>query len=181
LRQVQGKCSHFYFYVLDPQSWQRLRKAVADLHRRAELSQSSNERYLDALAAVEHDQTLADPLRSFCQPTEYRGRRVRALQPLSEDDGVLLAAVIRGAFAIHGFRNRDLRPLLFGTDEPSSAEAKRQTSKITRLLRMLRARGILQKIPKTHRYTVTQAGREAIVALQTAKQASTKTLSSIAA
>lgn len=164
-----------------PQSWQRLRKGVADLHRRADLSQKSNERYLDALAAVEHDQSLAETLHSFCQPTEYRGRRVRALQPLSAEDGVLLAAVIRGEFAIHGFRNRDLRPLLFGTDEPQPTEAKRQASKITRLLRMLRAHGIIQKVPKTHRYTVTQAGHQAIIALQSAKQASTKKLTSIAA
>jgi hypothetical protein len=164
-----------------PQSWQCLRKGVADLHRRAELSQKSNERYLDALAAVEHDQPLADTLRTLCQPTEYRGRRVRALQPLGECDGVLLATVIRGDFAILGFRNRDLRPLLFGTDAPTPEEAKRQASKITRLLRMLRAHGIIQKVPKTHRYTVTQAGRQAIVALQTAKQASTSKLLSIAA
>ena len=33
--------------------WQPLRKGVADLHRRCELSQAANERYLEALAAVE--------------------------------------------------------------------------------------------------------------------------------
>ena len=34
-------------------AWKPLRKGVADLHRRAEVSQRSNERYLDALAAVD--------------------------------------------------------------------------------------------------------------------------------
>jgi hypothetical protein len=32
-----------------PKSWQRLRKGIADIHRRAQLSQAANERYLDAL------------------------------------------------------------------------------------------------------------------------------------
>ena len=35
-------------------SWQKMRKGVADLHRRAEVSQRANERYLEALAAVNH-------------------------------------------------------------------------------------------------------------------------------
>jgi hypothetical protein len=33
--------------------WRPLRKGVADLHRRAQLSQRSNEAYLEALSAVE--------------------------------------------------------------------------------------------------------------------------------
>ena len=66
-----------------PKSWQRLRKGVADLHRRAEISQKSNERYLEALAAVDHDQPLGEVVRPVCQPTEFQGRRVRALQPLA--------------------------------------------------------------------------------------------------
>src|SRR5579872_6968287 len=41
LRSRQGRPS-------EPKKWQRLRKGVADLHRRAEVSQKSNERYLDA-------------------------------------------------------------------------------------------------------------------------------------
>ena len=31
---------------------------------------------------------------------------------MTADDGLLLAPVIRGEFALNGFRNRDLRPLL---------------------------------------------------------------------
>ncbi|MCI0616119.1 hypothetical protein L0244_24310 [bacterium] len=34
-------------------AWQKLRQGVADLHRRAEISQASNERYLDALAKID--------------------------------------------------------------------------------------------------------------------------------
>jgi len=161
--------------------WLTLRKGVADLHRRAEVSHKSNERYLETLAAVEHDQPLGTTVQSFCQPAEFQGRRVRALQPLGSDDGLLLTAVIRGEFALNGFRNRDLRPLLFGDADITPTEAKRQASKITRLLRMLRGHGLIQKVPKTHRYILTDTGRQTITAIQTAKQASTKKLSQFAA
>ena len=52
-----------------PQDWRPLRLGIADLHRRGEVCQAANERYLEALAAV-HDTTpvrqLAEPL---CRPT----------------------------------------------------------------------------------------------------------------
>jgi hypothetical protein len=161
-------------------SWLRLRKGVADLKRRADVSQKSNERYLEALAAVDHDEPLGTTVEPLCEPTQYRGRRVRALQPLSPDDSLLLATVIRGEFALNGFRNRDLRPLLFGDVEALPVEVKRQASKITRLLRMLRGHGLIQKVPKTHRYILTATGRQTITAIQTAKQASTQKLSKMA-
>ena len=38
--------------------WRSLRKGVADIHRRAKVSDASNDRYLDALAAVSNDAPL---------------------------------------------------------------------------------------------------------------------------
>lgn len=164
----------------ETKTWQRLRKGVADLHRRAEVSQNSNERYLDALAAVNHDQPLGEMISDLCQPTKLKGRRVRALQPLSPDDSRLLVAVNRGEFAINGFRNRDLRSLLFGTAEVAAAELKRQGSRTTRQIRMLRAHHLIRKVSKTHRYTLTRKGRLAINALLAAQQASPQQLAQLA-
>jgi hypothetical protein len=168
-------------HPMEERTWQRLRKGVADLHRRAEVSQKANERYLVSLAAVNHEQSLGETVRDLCQPTEWQGRRVRALQPLSPDDSRLLAAVNRGEFAINGFRNRDLRPMLFGTHEVAAAELKRQGARITRQLRMLRAHRLIRKIPKTHRYTLTPKGRLKINALLAAQHASSQKLAQLAA
>src|SRR5205814_5152576 len=107
-------------------------------------------------------------------------RRVRGLQPFRDDDRELLQAIGRGEFAVNGFRNRDLRPLLLATTQASQDEMRRQSSKITRLLRMLRAHGIIRKIAKTHRYQVTERGRTLIVALCSAQQASTQQLAALA-
>ena len=166
---------------LGERSWQRLRKGVADLHRRAEVSQKSNERYLNALAAVNHDQPLGETVKEICQAAEWQGRRVRALQPFSPDDNRLLAAVNRGEFSINGFRNHDLRVLLFGAHDISPAEAKRQAARITRQVRLLRGHGLIQKVQSTHRYTLTSMGRITINALLAAQQASPQQLAQLAA
>lgn len=164
-----------------PQQWRRLRKGVADLQRRAKISQAANERYLDALAAVEADQPLGRLAEAVCRPTEWKGKRVRALQPWSPADASLLEAVSRPEFALNGFRNRDLRALLFGPAAVALEEARRQSGKVTRQLRLLRAHGLIAKVPQTHRYQVTVHGRELLTGLLAARQASAQQLAQMAA
>src|SRR5205823_6425437 len=81
-----------------------LRRGIADLHRRAEVSRKATERYLDALASVDEDTTLDDVLHRLGQPTYWHGRRVRALQPFAPDDRQLIQAISRGEFTINGVR-----------------------------------------------------------------------------
>lgn len=162
-------------------SWRPLRKGIADLYRRAEISQAANERYLESMATVEDTVSLEELTRQLCQPAELDGRRVRALNPFSLDDAKLLSAIQRGEFLLNGFRNRDLRPLLFGTTETSSPEIRRQASAVTRKLRLLRAHGLIRKVPKTHRYMLTTRGQSAIAALSAARQADAAKLAQLAA
>lgn len=160
--------------------WRPLRKGVADLYRRAKLSHAANERYLKKLAAADSDKTLGELTARLCQPVEWQGRRARGLSPLSPDDTKLLQAVSRGEFSISGFRNRDLRVLLYG--EPADAgEARRASGRVTRQLRLLRAHGLVTKIPKTHRYQLTAQGQVVIAALLQAQQASPAKLRQLAA
>jgi hypothetical protein len=164
-----------------PKSWQRLRKGVADLNRRAQISQASNERYLESLAAVETQSTLAEATAAVCARTKWKGRSVRALNPLSDQDAQLLQAVNRGEFAITGFRNRDISEHLFGPPPADAKQTRSQTAKVTRLIRMLRAHGLVQKVSKTHRYTVTARGSQIITALITARNTDIQTLTRLAA
>jgi hypothetical protein len=78
-------------------SWRVLRGGVADLHRRAEISQRATERYLDALAGVDEQTTLQELLDRLGQPKQWKGRRVRALDPLGADRA-LLETICRGEF-----------------------------------------------------------------------------------
>lgn len=160
-----------------PWEYLRLRKGVADMHRRAEVGRKINDRYAEALAQVEETTPLGELTKDLGRRTQWHGRSVRALNPLAPADVALFEAVSRGEFLLNGFRNRDLRALLF-PESPSATpeESKRQSGKVTRLLRLLRAHGVIAKVAKTHRYHVSLHGRSKITALLAARQADTKQL-----
>jgi hypothetical protein len=162
-------------------SWQRMRKGVADLHRRADVSQAANDRYLQALASVEDTTSLGELAARLCRPVHYQGRRVRAINPYAPDDAALLAAISRGEFTLNGLRNRDIRALLFPKPAHSQAEQNRQAAMVARKLHLLRAHRLIRKVAHTHRYQLTKAGRIAVTALITARNASTQELTRMAA
>jgi hypothetical protein len=78
-------------------------------------------------------------------------------------------------------RNRDLQALLFPTNPTDKAEARRRSAAVTRKLRLLRAHGILQKLPHTHRYQVTPHGRLLLNVVLSAQRITTQQLTAIAA
>jgi hypothetical protein len=71
-------------------SWQRMRKGVADLRRRADVSQAANDRYFQALASVEDTTSLGELAAWLCRPVRYQERRVRAINPHAAEDSALL-------------------------------------------------------------------------------------------
>ena len=153
-------------------AWQPLRKGIADLHRRAQVSQRANDNYLEALAAVDDATPLHQLLDRVARPVTYHGRRVRPLRIGAPHDLALLTAITRGEFATAGFRNRDLRPLLYPSKRPAAAAAvRRRSAQVSRQLRLLRAHGVIKKIPKTHRYQLTKRGRLLTAALFAARHA----------
>ena len=160
--------------------WRELRRGLADLPRRAQVSRAANDRYLSALAAVEEKTPLSQEAQTLCRPLRKDNQRYRALNPWSDQDGTLLAAVNRGEFAINGFRNRDLRALLFSS-KGSEHEKKRRAGAVTRKIRLLRAHGLLRKVSGTHRYVVSDKGRRIITALLAARQANVEQLTALAA
>ena len=161
-------------------AWRQMRRGIADLHRRAEVSRKAAERYLDAFASVEEDTTLEELIRRPGQPKQWRGRRVRALRPFA-DDHQLLEAVSRGEFALNGFRNRDLRGIFFPRATASPEKARRRPASVSRKLRLLRAHGLITKITGAHRYQLSAAGRKAITAILTALQSTVRQLTPTAA
>ena len=161
-------------------SWQVLRKSVGDLHRRAEICEAINHRYLDALASVRAGQSVGDLVRGVCRPLQREGRRYRGLNPWSETDALLLQVINRGEWTVSGFRNRDLRAALY-RQTAQVAEQRRQSGRITRALALLRAHGIIKKVNGTYRYQLTAGGRRIITALLAAHQADVEKLMGLAA
>jgi hypothetical protein len=169
-----------------PKSWRVMQRGVADTHRRAEVSQASNERYLEGLAAVAAKTTVAEVAQRWTERVAEPGkggtrRKLRALNPLSAADAALLTAVSDPKWAVNGLRNRDLRAELFGAPPADPLERKRQSAKVGRLLRLLRAHGILKKIAQTQRYQVCAKSRDGLLAILAARSADTEKLTTLAA
>jgi hypothetical protein len=170
--------------------WRPLRRGVADMHRRAQVGQATNVRYLEALADVAETKTvkeLAEPLcRRVTEPgTKSPGmkspRKVRALNPLAADDAALLRAISDPKWMVNGVRNRDLAALLYAAPTEDPAERRRRSARVTRLLRLLRGHGLLHKVPRTHRYQLTTQARTTILALLAAAEANPEKLTTHAA
>jgi hypothetical protein len=162
-----------------PRAWRPMRRGVADLHRRAEVSQNAAERYADALASVDDTRRLEELTENLERSTKWEGRTVRGLRVLGEDNGLLLS-VSRGEFNLNGFRNRDLQRLLYRGRAGDATEGKRRCAVISRKLLMLRAHGLIKKVPHTHRYVLTEYGRVAIAAISAAQHATVAQLSKAA-
>ena len=158
--------------------WRPMRKGIADLHRRAEVSQKANERLLNALASVDDSRSVEELTADIQRPTYYHGRRVRALRPWG-DDRLLLAAINDGAFLALGFRNRDLQALLYGAEAKLPAERRRRSAAISRKLRMLRAHGLIHKVSRTHRYQLADGARAILVAVLTTARTSVNQLNQL--
>lgn len=168
--------------------WLPMRKGIADLHRRAEVSQSVNDRYSTALASVLDDsatvQELTAPLcvpvvrpgREKADGTRTKSRRFRGLNPLSPADLKLLETVANPDFTISGLRNQDVRVAIFGADTEDAKEQRRRSSAASRKLSLLRAHGLLEKVSKSHTYRVPDRSRLTLSALLSASNSTLKHL-----
>lgn len=173
--------------------WRILRRGVADLYRRAEVSQAANERYLGALAGLEQTRPVAEVAEPLCARAEEprkaatggkpaaAPRKVRGLNPLSAEDGALLAAVADPRWMVEGLRNGDLVAALYARPSKDVTERKRRSARVTRLIRLLRAHGLLRKVPRRHRYVVPEEGQEKLQLLLAVRNANASQLTTKAA
>jgi hypothetical protein len=139
--------------------WIPMRHAVADLVRRVEISRAANERYLEALAVVGVPCPSHELLDAVSRPVTKEERPYRALRPVSPAEAVVFKAVLQGQFHLKGFTNRVLRNLLVPSPASDPQARRRASGRMTRLLRLLRAHGLIRKVSGTRYYRVTAKGQ----------------------
>jgi len=145
-------------------AWTPMRKGVADIRRRVELSRAANERYLDALSVVGEKLPACNLLDPVSKGIVRDGRSYRPLRPISPDDSRIFRAMSQGEFLLHPFRNKDLRPVLFPRSQEDPLLLRYSSARISRMLRLLRAHGLIAKISRTHSYRVTAKGQAVMAA-----------------
>jgi len=139
--------------------WIPMRLAVSDLGRRVEVSRAANERYLQALAVVEVPCPAGELLDKVSRPVVKSNRSYRPLRPVSQQEAKVFAAVLDGRFLLKGFSNRQLRELLGTAAMTDEHQRRRESGRTTRLLRLLRAHGLIRKVSGTRYYRVTDHGQ----------------------
>jgi hypothetical protein len=119
---------------------------------------AANRRLLN-VQQIDHDPTIGqDAFDEMTQPIEVEGQRVSGLR---FGDPVLLAvmtALLMFRLLPAGFSNRDLRKILARLLVLSMDEVT--PGQMTYQLRRLRLRGLIERIPHTHRYRLTERGRD---------------------
>lgn len=158
-----------------------LRKSVADLHRRAEVSEQVNRRYAEALGALDTSTPLGELVAPLCRPVRRNGVRCRGLRPWSDEDRLLLEAVTRGEYVVEGFTNRDIAARLYPGSHTEQRERSCIASRVSYRLRPLRAHGLIRKVKGQRRYHVAPKGRKTAGALLVAQTATLQQLNALAA
>ena len=94
-----------------------------------------------------------------------KGKRpYRALPPVDRQEAALFKAVLDGRFLLKGLTNRQLRYLL-GSNRTSDPQGRcRESGRMTRRLRLLRAHGLIRKLRHTRYYRVTIKGHHTMSA-----------------
>lgn len=159
--------------------YQQMRKSVIDLSKRAIISKKINERHLNSLSIASSEEKFLTIIDSFIFPVIKDGRRSRGLHPIGKD-AQILNIIGNGNFQINGFRNKDIRQSLFLNLE-SKGDIKKNSAKVTRLLKLLRNHGVIKKVPRTHRYLLTKKGIELIAALSALQDARVSDIVKVAA
>jgi len=165
-----------------PASWQQMRKGVSDLHRRCELSNQCNERYAEALASAHVAEKLQEVVAPVCNRIRKDGKSYRGLNPWQEQDYQLLRFLAQGQQALNGFRNKDLRRWLYPqSDDTDPRQRRRYAGRTTRSIKLLRIHGLVRKVAKENRYTLTAKGQKFACALLSASAVDIKGLTELAA
>jgi hypothetical protein len=133
-----------------------VRKRLIHLPELAAIGFQANRRLLD-VQSVTHDCTLGnDRFNAVVMPVVHQGQRASALRFGDPRVMALLQAILMFVHLPAGFSNRELRqrlaPLL------GTTASRISPGKMTYDLRRLRLHGILQRLPKTHRYRLTPDG-----------------------
>jgi hypothetical protein len=138
--------------------WLPLRRGIADMRRRAALGEAAAARYLDALSVVGDPTPSHRLLDSVSQRVTRHGRPYRPLRPISPDEAPLFRTILHGEFALRGFQNRDLRRHLYPEADADPVQRRSVGARVTRLLRLLRAHGLIKKVTRTRYYRITDKG-----------------------
>jgi hypothetical protein len=124
------------------------KKTIYSLPELAHTLGDANRRYLEFLSAIDDPTNGIKDLEKVSRPAVADDRTYRGFNLFHGDDLNVFHAIVRGEFAISGFRNADLQRHLHKTP-----------GQISRLIRRLRKHGLIKKVRHGYKYYLTALGR----------------------
>ncbi|MBD3322340.1 MAG: hypothetical protein GF350_14665 [Chitinivibrionales bacterium] len=141
-----------------PGYYAAMRKRVTNMQRYATVGLRANRSYLDALADVDDPVSVYREIKRICEPVTKNKQRVRALNPLRENDRALFEAVMQGDHHLHGFKASHIGTQIGIRYSADPAIRKRQSAQVNRKLRLMRGYGLITRYGRSRRYRVTAKG-----------------------
>ncbi len=134
------------------------------------------------MASAQVQEKLQEVVAPACNRIRKDGQSYRGLNPWQEQDYQLLRFLAQGQQALNGFRNKDLRRWLYPqSDDAHPRERRRYAGRTTRFIKLLRVHGLVRKVAKENRYTLTANGQKFVSALMSASAVDIKGLTELAA
>lgn len=131
-----------------------MKKTIYSLPILAMCMSACNRRYLTYLMALSDPTPGVEVVESLGEPTQEHGRTYRGFNLFQRDDLALFLALARGEWALRGFANSNLRTLL----------PQWTSGQISRLLKRLRIQGLIQRMTRSYRYRLSEAGQRIVLA-----------------
>lgn len=132
-----------------------MKKAIYSLPILTNVLYDANRRYLEFISSFDDTSSGYNDLKRISETRrEEKNHSYRGLNFFDKDDEKILRAIASGEFLISGFRNKHLRMKL----------PDKSPWQVSRILKRLRAHGIIKKVRNTLKYYLTSLGRRVIAA-----------------
>lgn len=139
----------------ESKAWKPMGKSISNLYRYAEISKACNVRFLNALTDIVPTKSVIHEIGEVCTGKTISGRKVTGFNVWSPDFVHVMEIINDGKYSVKGFQNAEISALIFANIK----DRKKRSAKTTRLIKKLRAHGLIQKVPRSRRYFVSRKGR----------------------
>jgi len=141
-----------------------MRRGIADIVIRTQVCSSRIKNFTEQMALLEEELSVGEILSKVTRPLRASGKGVRGLD-VTGKDLALLKAIADPKYYVDAITNKQLQHELGNSSWANGMSGRRLSARIGRHLRLLREHGLIKKLPKQHRYMLTDKGRLLATAL----------------
>ena len=142
----------------------RMNKGVTNLYRYREVALAANERYLDAPAVVDDPAPAYRQVEELTEPAVVSGRSHAGFNPASPGDVGLFRAVLPVGTCYMASATPTSERRCTATTEDGD-DRRRQSHAVGRMLKRLHVRGLIVKVPHSHRWHVSKKRHQVLRAV----------------